>query len=336
MVHVGQLYYQNIITLIVIGAGLLVQDPKISFSNISKLKIRFRNLPHFLSSILSKDEVCPPCSLPILGKPLIVYNVEKILSANISIKSISMPQGLSGVIDLLGSNFPSLQVDEYDENDENLKDNKLKKDTDELEIPLLSHIEIENKRIRFNQITYPWDFLYMINHVLKSEVKNCLISKNTSIGKSSIIVGPCIIQDNVNIDDFCKISGPVFIGKDTKIGTSSLVRGSMIEKNCEIGFNCEVARSYVERNSIISHQDEILDTLVGRNVWFAAYVGTANVLFERKNIKYKIGNELIDTGLTNFGAVIGHDSMIGVGVAIYPGRYIPPNTTVEARTVVAH
>ena len=66
--------------------------------------------------------------------------------------------------------------------------------------------------------------------------------------------------------------------------------------------------------------------MIGRNVWFAAYVGTANVLFERKNIKYKIGNEIIGTSLANFGAVIGHDCMIGVGVAIYPGRYIPTNT----------
>jgi UDP-N-acetylglucosamine diphosphorylase / glucose-1-phosphate thymidylyltransferase / UDP-N-acetylgalactosamine diphosphorylase / glucosamine-1-phosphate N-acetyltransferase / galactosamine-1-phosphate N-acetyltransferase len=48
---------------------------------------------------------------------------------------------------------------------------------------------------------------------------------------------------------------------------------------------------------MISHQNVILDSTIGENVWFGGYSGTGNVLLTQENIRYEISNgNLIDSG----------------------------------------
>ncbi len=135
------------------------------------------------------------------------------------------------------------------------------------------------------------------------------------------------------IDDFVKIRGPVYIGKKSFIGMGSLIRNSMLNYNTSIGFNCEIGKSYFAGNAKISHHNVILDSVVGRNVWFGGYSGTANVLLTRKNVQYKIDGRLIDTGRDHFGAVISNNCSIGASVIILPGRKLSPNSIVPAGTI---
>jgi len=75
-----------------------------------------------------------------------------------------------------------------------------------------------------------------------------------------IIVGKS--KSNVTIDDFCKIVGPTYIGADSFVGMSSLIRKSMMGVNTRIGFNCEVGKTYLEGHARISHQNVILDSII--------------------------------------------------------------------------
>jgi NDP-sugar pyrophosphorylase family protein len=110
----------------------------------------------------------------------------------------------------------------------------------------------------------------------------------------------------------------------------------MIGNNTRIGFNCEIGRSYFVGRDIIPHQNVIVDSLVGENVWFGAYSATLNVLFNRSKIPFEIdkGN-VIDTGLDHFGAVVGNNCMIGTSVTIFPGKHIHPNTAVGPESIVS-
>jgi len=94
-------------------------------------------------------------------------------------------------------------------------------------------------------IIYPWDFLNAVEMVLQEEVVQTSISTNASIAKSAIIKGPCILEDDVTIDDFCKIVGPTYIGDSSFIGTGSLVRNCMIGSNTKIVSTCEIGRTYL-------------------------------------------------------------------------------------------
>ena len=84
----------------------------------------------------------------------------------------------------------------------------------------------------------------------------------------------------------------------------------------------ETGKSYVAGNDKISHQNAILDSIIGENVWFGGYSGTANVLLNQGNIRHEISEgNLINTGTNQFGAVVGNDCAIGALVIILPARH---------------
>ena len=114
---------------------------------------------------------------------------------------------------------------------------------------------------------------------------------------------------------------------------SSLVRNCVLGNNTRIGFNCEIGKTYFAGNTKISHQNVILDSIIGENVWFGGYSGTANVLLTRENVRYTVGTELIDTGTDHFGAVVGNDCAVGASVIILPGRQLPCHSLVQSGTV---
>jgi bifunctional UDP-N-acetylglucosamine pyrophosphorylase/glucosamine-1-phosphate N-acetyltransferase len=214
----------------------------------------------------------------------------------------------------------------------------IKGNMDRIEMPLNSALwysQLEKDNILVTPIVYPWDFHYIVQRILREELTEASVSPNVSIAKSTIIDGPCMIEDGVTIDDFCKIKGPTYIGKGSFVGMSSLIRNCMIGDETRIGFNCEVGRSYFTGHDKIPHQNVIVDSLIGENVWFGAYSVTLNVLFSKNKIPFETDKgKAIDTGMDHFGAVIGNNSTIGTSVTIFPGRQIHPGTVVSPDTIV--
>jgi len=334
--------------------------------------LTFRSTPnHHLDSLLDREDECPASSLRILGFPLIIRNLLS-LQKIFNIDTICIPNHFSIASRLIQDNFPALNLKEYCDDVPNITTNStattddhlnhayntsnhinipIQGNTANLEIPInsLIHNSVQSSSstcydylnnpnndnvLHVDIIAYPWQFLNAVQSVLNNEITHTVISPSAAVAKSSIINGPCIIEDNVTIDDFCKIVGPTYIGADSFIGMSSLIRKSMMGVNTRIGFNCEVAKTYFEGHARISHQNVVLDSIIGRNVWFGGYSGTANVLLDRKNVRYQINHKLIDTGTDHFGAVVGNNCAIGASVIILPGRQIPSNTVIQAGTVV--
>jgi carbonic anhydrase/acetyltransferase-like protein (isoleucine patch superfamily) len=306
-----------------------------------------------LNSLLNDKDEMSVSSLKVLNQPLIVRNLG-IVNRILNIHRIKVPSECSTVLRLIQDNFPEISVDEYSTNNTNNNDADTPTDTstparsfkipikgnmNRLEMPLNSALwysKLEKDNILVNPIVYPWDFHYIVQRILREELTEALVSPNASISKSSIIDGPSIIEDGVTIDDFCKIKGPTYIGKGSFIGMSSLIRNCMIGNDTRIGFNCEIGRSYFLGRDKIPHQNVIVDSLIGENVWFGAYSATLNVLFTRNKIPFEIdkGN-VIDTGMDHFGAVIGNNCIIGTSVTVFPGKHIHPDTAVPPETIVA-
>jgi UDP-N-acetylglucosamine diphosphorylase / glucose-1-phosphate thymidylyltransferase / UDP-N-acetylgalactosamine diphosphorylase / glucosamine-1-phosphate N-acetyltransferase / galactosamine-1-phosphate N-acetyltransferase len=297
--------------------------------------------------LVDKDERSV-ASLKVMNQPLIMRNLG-IVDKLLNIHRIKVPSECSTVLRLIQDNFPAISVDEYDANntnDDTPTDTStsarsfkisIKGNMDSLEIPLNSAVwySQSEKNILVNPIVYPWDFHYIIRRILQEELTES-ISPNASLSKSTIIDGPCIIEDDVTIDDFCKIKGPTYIGKGSLIGMTSLIRNCMLGNETRIGFNCEIGRSYFAGHDKIPHQNVIVDSIIGENVWFGAYSAVDNVLPEEQTILYEIAKgNAIDTGMDHFGAVIGNNCTIGTSVTILPGKHIHANTTVRPETIVA-
>ena len=322
------------------------------------LELIFRKSKHYLHSLVNENEnenKIPVSSLKVLNQPLIIRNVN-IASRILNIHRIKIPSKYNTALKLIQDNFPTINVEEYDDDNDNDNRNNnsksidtstfarsynisIKENMDYLEIPLNSalwYLQSEKENILITPIVYPWDFHYIIQKILQDELTQASISPNASISKSTIIDGPCIIEDGVIIDDFCKIKGPTYISKGSFIGMGSLIRNCMMGNETRIGFNCEIGRSYFLGRDKISHQNIILDSIIGNNVWFGAYSAIDNVLPHEQKVIYEIEKgKSLDTGIDHFGAVIGNNCIISTSVIIMPGRHIEADITVKPETTVS-
>ena len=288
----------------------------------------------------------------LMGQQLILRNIS-LLNTVYDIKSVKIPRELYLLNDMIKQCFASINMTYtrskhvfQSKKNRSLNSRQISLDTNvitKLEDPKSSTLRIpynsilhfdKDGKLLVDKINYHWDFLKSVQKILDNEVTSTKISSKSKISKTSIIEGPCIIEKGVVIDDFCKIKGPTYIGENSFIGMGSLVRNSMLERDTRIGFNCEIGKSYFAGNDKISHHNVILDTIVGQNVWFGGYSGTANVLLDRKNVKYKISNNFMDTGTDHFGSVIGNNCCIGASVIILPGRRVSSNSMIQAGTIV--
>lgn len=321
-----------------------------------QLELIFRKSKHYLQSLVYENENEIPVSLlKVLNQPLIIRNLS-IVTRILNIHRIKIPSKYNTALKLIQDNFPAINVEEYDDDNDNDNRNNdiqsidasttarsynisIKENMDYLEIPVNSalwYLQSEKENILINPIVYPWDFHYVIQKILQDELTQASISPNASISKSTIIDGPCIIEDGVTIDDFCKIKGPTYIGKGSFIGMSSLIRNCMMCNETRIGFNCEIGRSYFLGRDKISHQNVILDSIIGNNVWFGGYSVTLNALSTKQKIVYEVEKgRSLDTGTDHFGALIGNNCTISTSVIIMPGRHIQADTVIKPETIVS-
>ena len=304
------------------------------------LKLIFFETTHYLQPISSQDSM--GLFLKVFDQPLIIWNI-RIIDKIKKIDTILIPEKFPETRLAIKEQFPSIKVDYITDEKPNPSDT-MQTSTKSIDFSKFDKIELnlnsilfqskETKEIIINTIRYPWDYVKLVQEILNNHVLETKISPNATISETTVLDGPCIIEDNVVIDDFCKIKGPIFIGKDSFIGMGSLVRNCMLGNKTSIGFNCEIAKSYFAGQTNIAHHNVILDSIIGDNVWFGGYSGTANVLLTKKNVKYHIDDKIMDTGMNHFGAVVGNNSAVGAAVIILPGRQIPPNSIIQAGTIV--
>jgi bifunctional UDP-N-acetylglucosamine pyrophosphorylase/glucosamine-1-phosphate N-acetyltransferase len=169
-------------------------------------------------------------------------------------------------------------------------------------------------------IKYPHHVLDMAKFFLAERCGENFVADSAKISPNAIWNGTGIyIDEGVRVFDHACISGPCFIGKNTVVGNNALVRESIVGENCEIGFCSEIARSFLADNVSIHHA-YIGDSIIDSDVNFGAFSVTTNLRLDKKNIKIKIKDELIDTGRQKFGCIVGASSQIGSGAKILPGR----------------
>lgn len=328
------------------------------------MELILRNTQHYLQSLVDPGEFSVS-SLDLLGYPIIVRNL-KIVVSMFKIDSVYVPDYASSITALIQANFPAIDVKEFSDSHDSggnistLWDQyhtgnamiHIRGKDGKFELPLNSLLYYNSRdregnligaksnscncsQMYVDTLVYPWEFLDAVRRVMAMEITDTVISSGASVAKSSIITGPCIIEDDVTIDDFCKIVGPCHIGRGSTIGMGSLIRESMLGINTRVGFNCEIGRTYFKGQDKIAHQNVILDSLIGRNVWFGGYTGTSNNSLSRENITYRIGDRLVDTGRRRFGAVIGNNCAVGASVIVESGNEVKANTVIQAGTIKA-
>ena len=192
--------------------------------------------------------------------------------------------------------------------------------------------DYERKEINGKFINTPFKLISQLEEILndytssiKSKYKkigknlysNSKIPKNVEIDTQEGIV---VIEEDVKIEPFSFIKGPTFIGKGTIIKSGSKIYSSYIGPVCRIGG--EVDFSVFIGFSNKAHEGFIGHSIIGEWVNLGAMTTNSDLKNNYSEVKVKIKDEIINTGILKFGAIIGDHVKTGIGTLIQTGSYI--------------
>ncbi|MFX1276315.1 MAG: bifunctional sugar-1-phosphate nucleotidylyltransferase/acetyltransferase [Promethearchaeota archaeon] len=182
----------------------------------------------------------------------------------------------------------------------------------------------------WSDIGLPWQLLDA-NHFLLDNIEssilgvvedNVKISGNVYIGKNTLIRSGTSIQ------------GPCFIGNNNSIGPNAYIRPyTFIDENCHVGMS-EIKNSIIFSNTAIPHFNYVGDSIICENVNLAAGSKISNLRLDDDDIKVMINGILINSKRRKFGSIVGPNVKTGINISIMCGKIIGENSWIGPNTLV--
>ena len=185
--------------------------------------------------------------------------------------------------------------------------------------------DLENRLIAplFDKALFAFEVLPQIGNFIKkigpmldssiyeNQGENIWIAKSAKVAASASITGPCIIGENTEIRHCAFIRGNAFIGN-----------------NCVVGNSTELKNVVLIERVQVPHYNYVGDSVLGTGSHLGAGAITSNVKSDKSLVKLKSGDEVIETGLKKFGAMVGDNVEVGCGSVLNPGTVIGKNSNV--------
>ena len=140
---------------------------------------------------------------------------------------------------------------------------------------------------------------------------NIYIHKDAKISPSAELNGPLIICRNAEIRHCAYIRGNAVIGENSTVGNSTEIKNSILF-------------DYVEA----PHYNYIGDSVLGYKSHLGAGVILSNLRLDKKNIRIKYNNRIIETGMRKIGSVIGDGCQVGCNTVLNPGTLLKKESVV--------
>ncbi|MBR6567165.1 MAG: UDP-N-acetylglucosamine pyrophosphorylase [Clostridia bacterium] len=181
--------------------------------------------------------------------------------------------------------------------------------------------------------TIAGDFLasYEFPWLALKEIKDFITEAGKQIDKNQFDeISPRVwVHKEAVIAPTASVSAPCIIGKGTEVRHCAFIRGSaLIGENCVIGNSTEVKNAIIFDNVQVPHYNYVGDSILGYKAHLGAGAVTSNVKSDKTLVKVKNGNEVIETGLKKFGAMIGDGVEVGCNSVLNPGTVIGKNTNI--------
>lgn len=174
-----------------------------------------------------------------------------------------------------------------------------------------------------SQYTYPWEalsglkeYIITLGNTLDKEnyyspSENVWVAKSATVAPSAYIGAPCIIDDNAEIRHCAYIRGSAIIGK-----------------NCVVGNSCEIKNSVLFDNVQVPHFNYVGDSILGYRSHMGAGSITSNVKSDKTLVSVKYNDQVIETGMKKFGAMLGDCVEVGCNSVLNPGTVVGKNTNI--------
>lgn len=180
-------------------------------------------------------------------------------------------------------------------------------------------------------VTYPWDLLTLAEEMqvpLEPNIEgvveeHVVIKGKVALGKGSVI------KSGTYIEADC-----VF-GENCEIGPNAYLRGFVSAGDrVKIGASVEVKNSILGSDVKIPHLSYIGDSIIGNNANLSGGTITGSLRHDHGTVKSLVKGELVDTGRTKFGTVVGDNAKTGIHTSIYPGRKIGAGKTTLPGSII--
>ena len=181
----------------------------------------------------------------------------------------------------------------------------------------------------FKGLTYPYEVLPLI----KQRFDECVRSLNTY--EYNRIKDGVYVHKSVTVLKSVYLGRNIIIGKDVDLRNAAFLRENVIiGDGCVVGNSCELKNVLMFNKAKAPHFNYVGDTIMGYNSHIGAGVKVSNLKLDESTVVIKIGDELIDTKLRKFGAIIGDNVQVGCNAVLNPGTILGKNTFVYPLTNV--
>lgn len=181
----------------------------------------------------------------------------------------------------------------------------------------------------FAGLTYPWevlpkikDFIISLGETLPEEKYerregNIWIARNAKVFPSAYIGGPAIIDEEAEIRHCAFIRGSAIVGKGAVVGNSTELKNVILFNKVQV-----------------PHYNYVGDSILGFKAHMGAGSITSNVKSDKTLVVVKAGEEIFETGLKKFGAMLGDCVEVGCNSVLNPGTVIGKNTNIYPTSMV--
>lgn len=169
----------------------------------------------------------------------------------------------------------------------------------------------------FEGAEYPWQVLPLIGDFIKKlgasldkseydeTAENVWIAKSAKVAPTAYINGPCIIGKEAEIRHCAFIRGNAIVGEGAVVGNSTELKNVVLFNKVQV-----------------PHYNYVGDSILGYKSHMGAGSITSNVKSDKALVKVRCDDEVIETGLKKFGAMLGDNVEVGCGSVLNPGTIV--------------
>lgn len=174
---------------------------------------------------------------------------------------------------------------------------------------------------------YPWQTL--------AGLKEFLYALGGTLGGEYRLEKPGVwVHENACVSPTASIAAPCILGAGTQVRQGAFLRGGVLAgENCVVGNSTELKNCILFDGVQVPHFNYVGDSILGYCSHLGAGAITSNVRLDKRNVAVR-AEEIIQTGLRKFGAVLGDRAQVGCNSVLDPGTVLGKNTFVSPLALV--
>lgn len=181
----------------------------------------------------------------------------------------------------------------------------------------------------FEGVTYPWEVLPKISRFIvelgntlseeeyEKQGENIWIAKTAKVAKSASITGPAIIGKEAEVRHCAFIRGNAIVGEGAVVGNSTELKNVILFNKVQV-----------------PHYNYVGDSILGYKSHMGAGSITSNVKSDKTLVTIRTEENIVETGLKKFGAILGDEVEVGCGSVLNPGTVVGSHTNIYPLSMV--